>query len=245
LYEVTTLAAIRNRQSEDAAHKFTTVCLLFGTQLFSYMIRFVFGVVGPTLMALHHLSPKTMGYILSAWNWSYTAGLPFIGIVVDRFGPYIVLGLGSLLWGVSTITLPVSTAPLSLFLMRMIFGIGQTPLIPGGAIAVSRGFSVQERARVIAIAFAGNQVGLAIGATLAAFILATLGWQAVFYCIGGASLLLTLAWFAFYPDKRVGGFMAPLAMPGRGSLGCRCFATVQHGESRSAKWDIYTLISFS
>jgi len=197
------LAATRIRKPEDT-HRITTAGLLFGTQLFSYMIRFVFGVVGPTLMALYHLSPKTMGYILSAWNWSYTAGLPFIGIVVDRFGPYIVLGLGSLLWGISTIALPASTAPLSLFLMRMIFGIGQTPLVPGGAIAVSRGFSVQERARVISIAFAGNQVGLAIGATLAAFILATLGWEAVFYCIGGASLLLTLAWFAFYPEKRVG-----------------------------------------
>ena len=202
------LAATPIRKPEDA-HKITTASLLFGTQLFSYMIRFVFGVVSPTLMALYHLSPKTMGYILSAWNWSYAAGLPFIGVVVDLFGPYIVLGLGSLLWGISTIALPVSTAPLSLFLMRMIFGIGQTPLIPAGAIAVSRGFSVQERARVIAIAFAGNQVGLAIGATLAAFILATLGWQAVFYCIGGASLLLTVAWFVFYPDKRVGGLHFP------------------------------------
>ena len=47
-------------------------------------------------------------------------------------------------------------------------------------------------------------MGIAVGATVAAFILATLGWQAVFYCTGGASLLLTLAWFRFYPDKRLG-----------------------------------------
>jgi len=86
----------------------------------------------------------------------------------------------------------------------MIFGLGQAPLIPSGALAISREFSVKERARVIAIAFAGNQVGVAIGATVAAFILAGLGWPAVFYVIGGASLLLTAAWFALYPDKTIG-----------------------------------------
>ena len=191
-------------ENKERTNKILTVSLLFGTQLFSFMIRFAFGVVAPTLMGLYHLSPKAMGYILSGWNWSYTAGLPIMGFIVDRFGPYIVLGLGSFVWGISTIALPISKAAVPLFLMRMVFGFGQTALIPGGAIAVSRGFSIKERSRVIAIAFAGNQVGLAIGATVAAFILASFGWQAVFYGIGGASLLLTLAWFGFYPDKRIG-----------------------------------------
>jgi ACS family D-galactonate transporter-like MFS transporter len=184
--------------------KVITCGLLFGAQLFSYMIRFAFSVVAPTLMRLYGFSPQTMGYILSGWNWSYTAGLTVAGLMVDRFGPYILLGIGSLIWGVSTIALPVSGAAVSLFSLRLVFGFGQTPLIPAGAHTVSRLFSVNERARVIAIAFAGNQVGLAIGATLAAFILATFGWQAVFYMIGGASLLLTAAWFSLYPDKTIG-----------------------------------------
>jgi MFS transporter, ACS family, D-galactonate transporter len=55
----------------------------------------------------------------------------------------------------------------------------------------------------VAIAFTGNQVGLAICATIAVFLLARLGWQSVFYVIGGSSLLFTLAWFGFYPDKRI------------------------------------------
>jgi ACS family D-galactonate transporter-like MFS transporter len=190
-------------EAQTRRDKIITSSLLFGAQFFSFMIRFSLGVVAPTLMQLYGLSPKTMGYILSGWNWSYMAGLPIAGILVDRFGPYIVLGVGSLVWGISTLALPISTAAAFLFVVRMIFGFGQTSLIPGGALAVARGFSIKERARVIAIAFAGNQVGVAIGATVAALILASLGWQAVFYCIGGASLLLTLAWFSFYPDKRI------------------------------------------
>jgi MFS transporter, ACS family, D-galactonate transporter len=191
-------------QQEDRVKKIVTVSLLFGAQLFSYMIRYALSIVAPTLMKLYHLSPQTMGYILSGWNWSYTAGLPILGPVVDRFGAWIVMGLGSVVWGVSTIALPLASAATSLFLMRMIFGFGHSMLISAGASAISRVFSVKERTRAVAIAFAGNQVGLAICATVAAFILAHFGWQAVFYAIGGASLLLTLAWFGLYPDRLIG-----------------------------------------
>ena len=197
------------RHGEDRVNRIITVSLLFGAQLCSYMIRYTLSIVAPTLMTLYHLSPQTMGYILSGWNWSYTAGLLFVGPAVDRFGAWIVMGSGSVVWGVSTIALPVATTATSLFLLRMIFGFGHSMLIPAGASAISRRFNVKERTRAVAIAFTGNQVGLAAGATVAAFLLAHLGWQAVFYAVGGASLLFTLAWFAFYPDQRIGRLAAP------------------------------------
>src|SRR5437899_7118068 len=185
-------------------NKIVTLSLIFGAQLFAYMIRYALSIVAPTLMTLYHLSPQTMGYILSGWNWSYTAGLPILGPVVDRFGAWVVMGAGSLVWGVSTIALPLASAATSLFLLRMIFGFGHSMLLSARASASSRGFSRKERTRAVAIAFAGNPVGLAICATVGAFILAHLGWQAVFYSIGGASLLLTVAWFGLYPEKRIG-----------------------------------------
>jgi len=197
------------RHGEDRVNRIITVSLLFGAQLCSYMIRYTLSIVAPTLMTLYHLSPQTMGYILSGWNWSYTAGLLFVGPAVDRFGAWIVMGSGSVVWGVSTIALPVATTATALFLLRMIFGFGHSMLIPAGASAISRRFNVKERTRAVAIAFTGNQVGLAAGATVAAFLLAHLGWQAVFYAVGGASLLFTLAWFAFYPDQRIGRLAAP------------------------------------
>ena len=189
---------------QDRANKVVTVSLLFGAQFFSYMIRYALSIVAPALMTLYHLSPQTMGYILSGWNWSYTAGLPFVGPVVDRFGAWIVMGAGSVVWGVSTMALPLAATATSLFLLRMIFGFGHSMLIPAGASAISAGFGAKERTRAVAVAFTGNQVGLALCATAAAFLLAHFGWQSVFYVMGGASLLFTLAWFSFYPGKRVG-----------------------------------------
>src|SRR5437879_12367505 len=93
---------------QNRRNKIITLSLIFGAQLFSYMIRYALSIVAPTLMTVYHLSPQTTGYILSGWNWSYTAGLPILGPVVDRFGASIVMGLGSIGWGASTIALPTA-----------------------------------------------------------------------------------------------------------------------------------------
>ncbi len=185
-------------------NKLITVGFLTGAQVIIFMIRFALPIAAPTLMTLYGIDPKTMGYILSGWNWSYTSVLLFAGPVVDWIGPWLAMGLGSIVWGLSTLALPLAGTMVGLFAMRLVFGLGQGILIPSTAASVSRLFTPGERTRALAVAFSGNQVGLAAGAGVATFILVRLGWEAIFYVMGGISLMLTLAWFVFYPDKRVG-----------------------------------------
>src|SRR5437867_85369 len=106
-------------EKTEGANKIVTCRLLFSAQLFSFMIRFAFGVVAPVLMEMYRISPKAMGYVLSGWNWSYTAGLPLMGVIVDRFGPYIVLGVGSLVWGLFTVALPIAGSAVHLRRFRI------------------------------------------------------------------------------------------------------------------------------
>jgi MFS family permease len=193
---------MNNHRTRSA--KFLTVGFYWAAWVFSYAIRYALGIVAPVLMQVYHIPPKTMGYILSGWNWSYTSGILVMGPLVDRFGAWIVTGAGSVLWGLSTVALPLAGDPSSLFLMRLLFGLGHSVLIAATAASISREFGGKERARAVAVAYSGNQVGLAAGATVAAFILVQVGWKAVFYWIGGTSLLFTVAWFVFYPDKRIG-----------------------------------------
>lgn len=197
------------RQNQDRFNKAVALTLLWSAQFSCYAIRYALGVVAPLLMKLYHISPKTMGYILSGWNWAYTASQLLVGPMVDRFGVWVVMGIGSGVWGITTAILPIATTVTSLFVMRALFGFGQSMLIPGTAASIARWFSPRDRARAVAVAFSGNQVGLAIGGTIAAFVLANWGWQAVFYCIGGGSLLFTLIWLLAYPEKRIGRTASP------------------------------------
>jgi MFS family permease len=188
-------------QTSDRGRKVVAVSFLFGAFMFSFMIRSALSIVAPTLMKLYNISPSTMGYVLSGWNWSYTGALLFSGLIVDRFGPWLSMGAGSALWALATIALPIAAGAVSLFLMRMIFGLGQGVLVPSIATSVSRVFSPKERATAIAVAFSGNNVGTAIATTVAAFILIHFGWPAVFYVLGGGSLLLTVLWFLSFPER--------------------------------------------
>jgi hypothetical protein len=64
------LIATGKGMSSDSSRsgKLLTVCFYWAGWLFSYAIRYALGIVAPILMQLYHISPQTMGYILSGWN---------------------------------------------------------------------------------------------------------------------------------------------------------------------------------
>ena len=226
--------------------KWTVVGLFWLVQVFTASIRVSLAVVAPTLMRQYDITPQAMGYILSGWNWTYVGFLPFAGPIVDWLGPWIVLGVGSTIWGLATLALPLAAGVVSLFLLRALFGFGHSVRFPAQASAIVRWFHPNQRATVVGLCFSGGQVGLAIGTMIAAFILDRLGWQWVFYCIGSASLLFTLIWFVLYPDKKIGRQDVP-AVPmeeEKGSdvprmrCGLHCLLIGPCGESSSGRWDI-------
>lgn len=102
----------RNRRQ-----KWQVAGLCWGALTMVSMIRIAMAVVAPTLMETYAISPATMGYILSGWNWAYVPCQLIMGPVVDRFGSWMVMGLGAGAWSLATIALPlVATTAVSLFL---------------------------------------------------------------------------------------------------------------------------------
>jgi MFS family permease len=195
------------QQPQEISAKALTISLLWLTMAFVFMIRYAMAAAAPVLMRDYGISPGEMGYVLSAWSWAYVAFYLAGGPLVDRYGPWAVLGIGSAVWGLATVCLPLAEGVGWLFSARVLFGLATIMTVPACTVSIARWFPRPERTRAVAVVFSGNQVGLAVGAALTAFLLAYTSWQAVFYCLGVASLLLTVAWVLFYPDKQVG---APL-----------------------------------
>ena len=188
----------------SARTKVVMLSLLSGVMLFSFAIRQILGVVAPKLREIYGLKPEELGNLLASWNLAYTAALSIAGPLIDRFGPWICMAVGSGLWGLATMSLPLASSSAGLMLMRVAFGFGQGPLIPCTSTSISGTFPAKDRARAVSVAFTGNSVGLFIGAPIAGMIYHLWGWEWVFYIWGGASLLLTLLWVLLYPEKVVG-----------------------------------------
>ncbi len=190
--------------------KWMVVGLVGGMAFVTDLIRIAMPIVAPTLMELYDISPQTMGFILSGWNWAYTGSLLFIGPIVDRFGPWLIVGIGAGVWGMGTLALPLaSTAPM-FFVMRALFGLGHSMRIPAQAACISRWMGPDQRATAVGLCFFGGQVGLAIGPALAAVLISGLGWEWVFYAFGGLSLLFSLIWFFLYPREGAQDPVAPI-----------------------------------
>ena len=192
------------KSREGPKTKWIVVALFWGVQVVTDVIRVSLAVVAPVLMELYDISPSAMGYVLSGWNWAYTPSLLLVGPMVDRVGPWIALTIGAGSWSVATLALPLATTATSLFVMRFLFGAGHSVRFPAQSAAIARWFEPNQRATAVGLCFSGGQIGLAVGAILAALLLGRWGWQGVYYWIGGGSLLFTLVWLALYPDQKVG-----------------------------------------
>lgn len=173
--------------------KWRVVSLFWGVQVMTDVIRVSLAVVAPTLMTVYGISPGTMGIILSGWQWTYVGFLPLAGPIVDRLGAWMVLGVGSGIWGLATLALPLAGGSVvALFLIRALYGFGHCVRFPSQAWSIVRWFEPNERATAVGFCFSGGQVGLALGAMSSALMLVQLGWQSVFYIIGFVSLSFTV-----------------------------------------------------
>ncbi len=179
--------------------KWRVVTFLGGVAFVTDIIRSSMGMLAPVLIQNYGISEQDMGWILSAWRWGYTPGLLLTAPIVDRLGVWLVMGLGSAVWGVATLALPLSGAVIWLFVMRFLFGLGHSMRIPGQAAAVSQWFGADQRATAVGLCFFGGQVGSAVAPPLVAILLGSFDWTAAYYAIGAGSLVFTVIWFSLFP----------------------------------------------
>ncbi|MBV9229666.1 MAG: MFS transporter, partial [Chloroflexi bacterium] len=169
-----------------------------------FMDRVNMSVVVPVWIVKYHLNPAVAGFVLSIFSWAYAVGLFFAGPVATRWHQKRVLPLGMVLWtGATWITALMFSVPLFTF-VRILLGLGESVLIPSNTRIASEIFEKDNLAKAVGTFYAGSQVGLAIGAPIAAFILARMGWQAVFLVTGAFSIIWLILWLPIYrPDKGV------------------------------------------
>jgi MFS family permease len=67
------------------------------------------------------------------------------GILVDRIGPRILLGVGLVIWSVAQGAAGSVTSYAQFFAARIGLGVGESPQFPTGARVVSNWFHVKER----------------------------------------------------------------------------------------------------
>jgi ACS family glucarate transporter-like MFS transporter len=203
-----TAATFGGRDSSGAAERKTfirwlIVVILFVVTAVNYADRATISLAGPVISKDLGLNAAQMGFIFSAFGWSYVlAQLPG-GWLLDRFGSKAVYALSIFTWSVFTALqglvgfLAGGLAVVVLFALRFLLGVAESPSFPGNSRVVAAWFPKQERATAAAIFNSAQYFATVIFAPLMGWIITSFGWPWVFAVMGGLGLVLAGVWVQF------------------------------------------------
>jgi ACS family glucarate transporter-like MFS transporter len=181
--------------------RYFIVFVLFFVSSVNYADRATLSIVKTGLSKDLGLDPVWMGYLLSAWAWSYVfAQLP-AGWLLDRFGSKRVYGGAIFLWSCFVVLMGFTgwlggrAAFVVLFALLFLTGFALAPAFPGNGRFVAAWFPTNERGTASAIFNSSQYFSLVLFAPLMGWIVHRFGWQYVFWTMGGLGMLLTPLWF--------------------------------------------------
>ena len=176
------------------------VTMLFLVTTVNYADRATLSIAGTALAKELSLDPVAMGYIFSAFGWSYVAAQVPGGWLLDRYGSKWVYAFGILIWSFFTLLQGMvgfftgATAVTVLFLLRLLVGLAEAPSFPANARIVAAWFPSNERGTASAFFNSGQYFATVIFAPLMGWIAHDFGWRYVFYVMGALGVLVGIIW---------------------------------------------------
>ena len=169
--------------------------LLLGAAVFlNYVDRGAIAIAAPVLKGELGLSATDFGIAVSAFFWVYAPVQLAAGWLCDRFSVYRLMAGGILLWAASTLLMGFVGGFASLLVLRIMLGVGESIAFPGCSKIIARHVPAERRGMANAAVAAGIALGPAVGTLVGGLIVASLGWRAMFFVFGLATLLWLLPW---------------------------------------------------
>ena len=180
--------------------RYLILAMLFLATTINFADRATMAIAGPELKKLFGLSPVEMGYVFSAFAWSYMIAQMPGGWLLDRFGSKLTYLCSIMLWSVFTLLQGTvgffagGTAVVVLFALRLLVGAAEAPSFPGNSRLTSTWFPTAERGRAVAVFNAAQYFATVIFAPLMGWLVHSYGWQSVFYVMGALGILTGFVW---------------------------------------------------
>ncbi len=176
------------------------VTMLFLVTTVNYADRATLSIAGPPLSKELHLDPVAMGYVFSAFGWSYVIAQVPGGWLLDRYGSRLVYAFSIIIWSLFTMMqgwiglLSGASAIVALFALRFLVGFAEAPSFPANARIVAAWFPGSERGTASAFFNSGQYFATVIFAPLMGWIAHDFGWRFVFYVMGALGIVMGLVW---------------------------------------------------
>lgn len=173
-----------------SALQYRVILLCALVVLFDGLDTQVIGYLGPALSAEWNIPREQLGPVFSASLVGLMAGLLVIGPVADRIGRRWSILVSVFLFAFCTLLTAYAQGLGDLLGYRLLAGIGLGGAMPNALALTGEYCPKRLRATLVIIMFCGFSLGSIIGGLVAAVLLESHGWRAVF--LVGAILPLVL-----------------------------------------------------
>ncbi|MFD0872866.1 MFS transporter [Massilia pinisoli] len=199
--EHTTTAAMPARATTLASRtRWGILTILFIVTTINYADRASISIAGPEIRKALGLSPVEMGFVFSAFAWSYVAAQLPGGWLLDRFGSKITYFFSIFLWSLFTLLtggvgfLTGAAAVAMLFVLRFAVGAAEAPSFPGNSRITSAWFPTHERGLASALFNSAQYFATVLFAPIMGWLVHSFGWESVFIVMGGLGIAMSFVW---------------------------------------------------
>src|SRR5580658_7688391 len=142
--------------------------LLFAVVIINYMDRIALSVASKSIAAEFGFSPIQMGYLFSAFLWTYVLCLIPFGLLGETVGAKRMVGSGIAIWSAATAATAATAGFVSILSARLVMGASEATTFPACGRVIRDWFPEKERGMVTTLFNGGSSAGPAVGAVAAA-----------------------------------------------------------------------------
>jgi MFS family permease len=180
----------------------------------NYIDRGTLSVSKSNLSAEFGLNATQMGWLFSAFFWSYALFQLVAGWLVDRYDVKWVYAGGFLVWSLSTAAMGFFSGFAMFFALRLLLGIGESVAYPATSRILAANYPEERRGFANALIDAGSKIGPALSTLVGGLVVAHYGWRALFLAVGLGSLIWLIPWLWLVPSaKRTTSGAGEIARP--------------------------------
>ena len=175
---------------------FLTVGVAFGA-------RNAFAVFLVAVIEEFHWSRGLASGTLMLGSVMWTLAAPVIGILLDRFGPRIVLSGGAITMAAGFIISGMTHTIFEFYLgMGIFMGVGFAALTMTSQATFLSNWFVRKRGMAIGTAASGIGLGILLVVPWAQWLIATYGWRAAFFILAGVLAIVVAPLNYFFQRQR-------------------------------------------
>lgn len=152
------------------------------------------------------MSNTELGLIFSAFAYTYCIFQIVGGWFVDRIGARKMILICGVTWVTATVLTGFVGGFVSLFLCRLLLGVGEGVALPSQARAITFWFKRSERGLVQGLTHSFSRLGNAITPPIIVLLVSFHSWRSAFWILGGFTAVWAIIWFfKFKDDPREAG----------------------------------------